>query len=149
MIYILRQKEIYQILSQRPPFLMVDRILQIEPGRRAVGIKNITPELLYCYGGTEEAGFPQVLVLEAMAQVGAIAILTGLAEQGKKTTLFTGMDKVNFYAPVNSGDQLRLEVEILGVKRGMGRRSGRAWVGDRLVAEGVLWFAIVDKPNLE
>jgi len=124
---------------------MVDRILWVEPGRRAVGIKNITPGLLDCYGGTEEAGFPQVLILEAMAQVGAVALLTGMAEQDKKTTLFTGMDKVNFYAPVNAGDQLRLDAEIVGIKGGIGRRSGRAWVGDRLVAEGILWFAIADK----
>lgn len=134
---------------------MVDRILRVEPGRRAVGIKNIAPGLLDCYGGlldcyggTEEAGFPQVLILEAMAQVGAVAVLTGMAEQAKKTTLFTGMDKVNFYAPVNVGDQLRLEVEIVGIKGGIGRRSGRAWVGDRLVAEGILWFAIADKTRI-
>ena len=127
---------------------MVDCILRVEPGRRAVGIKNITPGLLGCYVGTEEAWFPQVLILEAMAQVGAVAVLTGMAEQGKKTTLFTGMDKVNFYAPVNVGDQLRLDVEIVGIKGGIGRRAGRAWVDDRLVAEGILWFAIADKTRI-
>lgn len=142
-------KEICKILSHRPPFLMIDRIVQIEPGRRAIGIKSITRELLNSHGGTVESGFPQVLVLEAMAQVGAVAFLAGLTEGGNHITLFTGMDKVHFYTPVYAWEELRLEVEILGVKSGMGRRSGQAWVGDRLVAEGVLWFAMVDKATLD
>jgi 3-hydroxyacyl-[acyl-carrier-protein] dehydratase len=137
-------KQIMAIIPHRPPILLVDRVLEMEPGKRAVGIKNVSanePVFQGHYPGNPI--FPGVLILEAMAQTGAVALLS-IPEYAAKVPLFAGADEVKWKRPVYPGDQLRLEVEIVAMKRGVGIGNGRAYVGDELKAEATLKFALID-----
>ncbi|MDN5348082.1 MAG: 3-hydroxyacyl-[acyl-carrier-protein] dehydratase [Clostridia bacterium] len=138
---------IQEVLPHRYPFLLVDRILEMEPGRRAVGLKNVSANEPF-FGG-HFPGYPVmpgVLIMEALAQVGAIALLQ-LPHFRGKLPFFGGMDGVRFRRQVIPGDQLRLEVEIIKLKGRAGKAYGRAWVGDELAAEGELLFAVGEKPE--
>jgi 3-hydroxyacyl-[acyl-carrier-protein] dehydratase len=139
-------KQIMEIIPHRQPILMVDRIIELEPGKRAIGIKNISanePVFQGHYPGNPI--FPGVLIIEAMAQTGAVAMMS-LPEYGNKVPLFAGIDEAKFKRPVQPGDQLRLELEIVTVRRGLGIGAGKAYVGDQLAAEATIKFALVDKP---
>lgn len=139
--------EILNILPHRYPFLLVDRITELEVGKRAVGIKNVTinePFFQGHYPG--HPVMPGVLILEAMAQVGAVALLKMPEFQGK-IPLFAGVDRVRFRKPVLPGDQLRLEVEVIKMRGGIGKSKALAYVGAELVAEGELLFAIEKMPE--
>ncbi|WP_027094283.1 3-hydroxyacyl-ACP dehydratase FabZ [Cohnella thermotolerans] len=136
--------QIQEIIPHRPPFLLVDRILELEPGKRAVGLKNVTMNEPYFVG--HFPGYPVmpgVLILEALAQVGATAIL-GVEENRGKIGLFAGVDEFRWRGQVTPGDTLTLEVEIVRLKGSIGKGQGTAKVGDRVVAEGVLMFALTD-----
>lgn len=138
-------KRIMEIIPHRYPILMVDRILELEPGKRAVGIKNVSinePFFQGHYPGNPI--FPGVLILEALAQTGAVAVMS-LPEYADKAPIFAGLDDVKFRRPVLPGDQLRLEVEMTAMRRGLGIGNARAYVGDELKAQAVLKFAMVDK----
>ncbi|WP_084667010.1 3-hydroxyacyl-ACP dehydratase FabZ [Thermanaeromonas toyohensis] len=140
-------KAIQQILPHRYPFLLVDRLLEMEPGRRAVGLKNVTANEWYFSG--HFPGYPVmpgVLIVEALAQVGAVALLSQPGFQGK-VPFFGGLDKVRFRRQVVPGDVLRLEVEVLKIKGKAGKAQGRAFVGEELVAEGELLFALGEKED--
>ncbi|HLN64521.1 MAG TPA: 3-hydroxyacyl-ACP dehydratase FabZ [Symbiobacteriaceae bacterium] len=142
-------KQIMAIIPHRAPILMVERILEMEPGKRAVGIKNVSinePFFQGHYPGMPI--FPGVLILEAMAQTGGVAIMS-LPEYANKMPIFAGLDEVKFKRPVYPGDQLRLEVEIVTMKRGLGIGSGKAYVGDELKAEATLKFAMVDASQMK
>lgn len=124
--------------------LMVDRVLEIEPGKRVVAIKNISanePVFQGHYPGNPI--FPGVLMLEAMAQAGGVALMSQ-PEFAGKVPLLAGIDEAKFKKPVLPGDQLRLEVEIIAMRRGLGIGKGRALVGDELKAEATIKFALVD-----
>ncbi len=141
----LSTKEIMEIIPHRYPFLLVDQILELEPGKRAVGIKNVTanePQFTGHFPGNPI--FPGVLQVEALAQVGAVAILS-LPENKTKLALFAGIDEVRFKRPVVPGDTLRLEVEILTMRRGIGKGNATAYIGEQIVCSGVLTFALTDK----
>jgi 3-hydroxyacyl-[acyl-carrier-protein] dehydratase len=132
-------------LPHRYPFLMVDRVLELEPGKRAVALKNVTvnePHFTGHYPGRPI--MPGVLIIEALAQVGGLAVLTSETadESGGVIPLLTGVDKARFRRPVVPGDQLRLEVDILQLRRTIGRCRGVAFVGDDIVAEAELMFVI-------
>lgn len=132
------------IIPHRYPILMIDRVLEIEAGKRAVAIKNVSanePVFQGHYPGNPV--FPGVLIVEAMAQAGAVALLSQ-PEYAGKVPLFAGIDEVKFRKPVLPGDQLRLEVEIVTMRRGLGIGHGKAYVGDELKAQAVLKFALVD-----
>jgi 3-hydroxyacyl-[acyl-carrier-protein] dehydratase len=134
--------EILQVIPHRYPFVLIDRIMELEKGKRAVGLKNVTINEPFFPGHFPgRPVMPGVLILEAMAQVGAVALLS-LPEHAGKVALFAGVDGVRFRRPVVPGDQLRLEVEILKLKSSIGKGQARAYVGDSLVAEGELIFAI-------
>jgi beta-hydroxyacyl-ACP dehydratase FabZ len=140
-------REILNTLPHRYPFLLVDRILEIEPGKRVVGIKNVTFNEEFFQGHFPgNPIMPGVLVLEAMAQVAGIGLLGILPEPEKKVMYLTGVDKCKFRRPVVPGDQLRLEAEILGTKMRITRCRAVATVEGRLCAEAELLSALMDRP---
>lgn len=137
-------KEILTILPHRPPFLFVDRIESLEPGIRACGIKCVSANEPYFVGHFPgQPIMPGVLLIEAMAQVGAVALLSLPAFAGRMA-LFGGVEKARFRRPVVPGDTLRLEVEIVRRISRLGKGHGRVLVGDVVAAEADLTFAITD-----
>ncbi|HWG37269.1 MAG TPA: 3-hydroxyacyl-ACP dehydratase FabZ [Terriglobales bacterium] len=136
--------EIERLLPHRYPFLMLDRIVEFEPAKRIVAIKNVTINEPFFQGHFPgHPIMPGVLVLEALAQAGALMILHEDTEPGQRLIYFTGVDACRFRRPVVPGDQLRLEVVVLGFRSNAGRMQGRAMVGDKLAAEGTLSCAVV------
>lgn len=139
----LNSKEIMDILPHRYPFLLVDRIEEIEEGKRAVGIKNVSINEPFFQGHfPQNPIMPGVLIVEAMAQVGAVAILSHADYKGK-LAVFAGIDRVKFRKQVVPGDVLRMNVELINIKRGIGKAKASASVDDKQVCEGELMFAIV------
>lgn len=136
-------REIQNIIPHRYPFLLVDKILEIEEGKRAVGIKNVTINEPFFQGHFPgNPIMPGVLVVEAMAQVGAVSILA-MEEYKGKLAVFTGIDKLRFKKQVVPGDTLRMEVTMLAMKRGIGKAKAEAYVGEQLAVSGELMFAII------
>lgn len=137
-------QQIQEIIPHRYPFLLVDRIVEIEWGQRAVGIKNVTVNEPFFQGHFPgNPIMPGVLIVEALAQVGAVAIL-GMEEHRGKLAFFAGIERVRFKRPVRPGDVLRLEVQVGKMRRNIGTGTGRATVDGQLVAEGELMFALID-----
>ena len=135
-------EEIKEVIPHRYPFLLVDKIVEIEEAKRAVGIKNVTINEPFFQGHFPDYPvMPGVLIVEAMAQVGAIAVLNMEANKGKIGFL-AGLDKVRFKRQVKPGDQLRLEVEITRMKGPIGKGKGRATVDGELACEAEITFAI-------
>ncbi len=133
------------IIPHRDPFLLVDRIIDMEAGERAVGEKTVHPEEWYLSGHfPQRPVMPGVLIIEALAQTGAVVLL---AEEKSDDYLpfFAGLDKVRFRHPVFPGDVIRLEVTITQRRKTFGKGEGRAYVGERLVAQAQLMFALVDR----
>ncbi|WP_018750012.1 3-hydroxyacyl-ACP dehydratase FabZ [Paenibacillus sanguinis] len=138
----LNTNEIQEILPHRPPFLLVDRIIELEEGKRAVGIKNVTINEPFFTG--HFPGFPVmpgVLITEALAQVGAVAMLNVESNRGK-IGLLAGLDGFRFRGQVFPGDTLRLEVDIIRMKGSIGKGRAVAKVEDKIVAEGEIMFAL-------
>ncbi|GIN90869.1 3-hydroxyacyl-[acyl-carrier-protein] dehydratase FabZ [Siminovitchia terrae] len=135
-------QQIKEIIPHRYPFLLVDRILEIEEGKRAVGLKNVTANEEFFNGHFPDYPvMPGVLIVEALAQVGAVAMLKREENRGK-LAFFAGIDKCRFKRQVKPGDQLHLEVEIVRVKGPMGKGKGIARVGEEIVCETEIMFAI-------
>lgn len=138
----LNVKEIQEIIPHRPPFLLVDRIVELEEGKRAVGIKNVTVNEPFFTGHFPDYPvMPGVLITEALAQVGAVAILNVEGNRGKIGFL-AGLDGFRFRGQVVPGDTLRLEVEIIRLKGSIGKGRAVAKVDDKVVAEGEIMFAL-------
>ncbi|MBI3889959.1 MAG: UDP-3-O-[3-hydroxymyristoyl] N-acetylglucosamine deacetylase [Candidatus Wallbacteria bacterium] len=136
-------RRIWATIPHRFPFLLVDRMLEVQTGVRAVGIKNVTINEPFFSGHfPEQPVMPGVLVLEALAQVAGICVLS-LPEVQGRTPFFTGMDAVHFRRPVLPGDQLRLEIEVEKIRGNMGKFRGTALVDGKMVAEGILKFSLL------
>jgi 3-hydroxyacyl-[acyl-carrier-protein] dehydratase len=139
---ILSARQIQEIIPHRYPFLLVDRIVELDEGRRAVGIKNVTINEPFFQGHFPgNPVMPGVLIMEAMAQVGAVVLLKLPANAGK-LGLLAGIDKCRFRQQVHPGDQLRLEVQFLKIRGNIGKAQARAFVGDQVAAEGEFLFAL-------
>ncbi len=139
-------RQIQEIIPHRYPMLLVDRILELEPGVRAVGIKNVSHGDAFFVG--HFPGYPVmpgVLIVEALAQVGAVALLQ-MPEHRGKLVFFAGIDGVRFKRQVVPGDVLRLEVELGKLRRGFGSGNATATVDGLLAAQGQLLFAVGDAP---
>ncbi len=135
-------QEIQKIIPHRYPFLLVDRILELEIGKRAVGYKNVTINEPFFQGHFPSYPvMPGVLIVEALAQVGAVAMLS-VEENRGKTAFFAGIDGFRFKEQVKPGDTLRLEVEITRNKGKIGKGTAKALVNDKIAAEGEIMFAI-------
>lgn len=135
-------KEIKEILPHRYPFLLVDRVIEMEEGKSITGYKNITVNEQFFNGHfPEEPVMPGVLILEAIAQVGAIAILSKEEFKGK-IPLFAGADKVRFRQKVVPGDRLELSCEIVKLRGPVGIGKGIAKVDGKKVCEAEIMFAI-------
>ena len=142
-------EDIQRILPHRYPFLLVDRILELEPGMRAVGLKNVTINEAFFQGHFPgHPVMPGVLVVEAMAQVGGVLLLSMTGNDGK-IAYFGGMDKVRFRKPVLPGDTLITEVELLRSRGDIGKVRVTGRVNRQIVAEGEYIFALVDRNTLE
>lgn len=135
-------QEIMSIIPHRPPFLLIDRIIELEPGMRAVGEKQVTIGEPFFQGHFPgNPIMPGVLIVEALAQTGSVAALS-LDEYRNKLALFAGIEKVRFSKPVVPGDTLRMEVRLSRIRLGVGRGTGSATVDGQVVCEGELLFAI-------
>lgn len=137
-------RAILAVLPHRYPFLLVDRIIEVEPGKRAVGLKNVTANEPQFQGHFPERPImPGVLIIEALAQVGAVLMLLQDANQGK-LALFAGIDGCRFRRVVGPGDQLLLTVEVLKLRGAFGKVKATATVDGQLAAEAELLFTITE-----
>jgi len=135
-------QQIKEIIPHRYPFLMIDKVIEIEEGKRAVAIKNVTANEEFFNGHFPDYPvMPGVLIVEALAQTGAVAMLKQEAYKGK-LAFFTGIDNCRFKRQVKPGDQLRLEVEIVRIKGPIGKGKARATVDGELACETEIMFAI-------
>ncbi|WP_025115410.1 3-hydroxyacyl-ACP dehydratase FabZ [Lysinibacillus fusiformis] len=137
----LTSQQIQEILPHRYPFLLVNRIVELEEGKRAVGLKNVTINEEFFNGHFPQYPvMPGVLIVEALAQVSAVIMLTKEGNEGR-LGLLAGIDQCRFKKQVKPGDQLRLEVEITRVKGSIGKGKGIATVDGEMVCEMELVFA--------
>lgn len=139
--------QIMEILPHRYPFLLVDKVLEMDNGKRIVAIKNVTMNEPFFQGHFPgHPVMPGVLIIEAMAQVAAImAYLTSASNAEKKIIYFMAIDNARFRKPVKPGDTLRFELETIFYKRGIWSVAGKAYVGDTLVTEADLKATLADK----
>jgi beta-hydroxyacyl-ACP dehydratase FabZ len=143
-------RQILKILPHRYPFLLVDRILSMEEGRRVTGIKNVTFNEPFFQGHFPGSPvMPGVLIVEAMAQVGAVLLLRGVADRERKLVYFAGIDSARFRRPVIPGDQVRFEVQVVKLRSRSARLRGEAFVDGVLVAEAELFSSMVDRDAQE
>ena len=134
--------QIKEIIPHRYPFLLVDKILELEEGKRAVGIKNVTANEEFFNGHFPEYPvMPGVLIIEALAQVGAVAMLIKDENRGR-LAFFAGIDNCRFKRQVRPGDQLKLEVEMTRVRATFGKGKAIATVDGELVCETDIMFAL-------
>ncbi|MGG3625298.1 3-hydroxyacyl-ACP dehydratase FabZ [Bacillus gobiensis] len=140
-------QQIKEIIPHRYPFLLVDRITEVEEGKRAVGYKNVSANEEFFNGHFPDYPvMPGVLIVEALAQVGAVAMLIKEENKGR-LAFFTGIDNCRFKKQVKPGDQLHLEVEMTRVRGPIGKGKGVATVDGEIVCETEIMFALGDKED--
>jgi 3-hydroxyacyl-[acyl-carrier-protein] dehydratase len=138
-------KDIYKLLPHRYPFLMVDRVIEIDPGKRIVGIKNLSINEEFFQGHFPgNPIMPGVLIVEALAQLAGILAFKSGAPEGK-SVFFMSIEKAKFRRPVVPGDQLRLEVSILQCRGNVWKFGGTALVEDKMAAEAEFTAMVTDR----
>ena len=139
---------IVNCIPHRYPFLLVDRILELEAERRIVAIKNVTMNEPFFQGHFPGAPvMPGVLIVEAMAQAGAVLLFHDMEERDSRLILFTGIDKARFRRPVVPGDQLRLTLEVVKRRSKVFKLKAIAEVDGQLAAEAEIMSSLVDRPG--
>ena len=139
--------DILKVLPHRYPFLLVDRILDTDNRTYMVGLKNVTINEPFFQGHfPDHPVMPGVLLVEALAQVGVVLLLTGDQSRNSKLVYFSGIDKCRFRQPVFPGDQLRMEVSVLKQRDRYFKMRGQALVDGNLVVEAELSCSLVDRP---
>ena len=142
-------EEILNILPHRYPFLLVDRVIELEEKVRAVGIKNVTINEPFFQGHFPgKPVMPAVLIVEGMAQVGAVMLLSSIPDRRNKLIYFTGIDQARFRRPVVPGDQIRYELKVLKLKSRTCLMRGEAYVEGQLAAEAEILCAMVEMPEV-
>ena len=140
--------DIMSFLPHRYPFLLVDRILEIEGEKRIVGLKNVTINEPFFQGHFPGAPvMPGVLIIECMAQVAGVMIYRDMPDKARKLIYFTGIENAKFRRPVVPGDQLRIEMQLLSRRTNFGKMNGQATVDGKLAAEATVTFAITKRPG--
>jgi 3-hydroxyacyl-[acyl-carrier-protein] dehydratase len=143
--FMLDVTQIKEIIPHRYPFLLVDRILEVEDGVRAIGIKNVSANEEFFNGHFPDYPvMPGVLIVEALAQVGAVAMLKKEDNRGR-LAFFAGIDNCRFKKQVKPGDQLRLEVEIIRLRGPIGKGKAVATVDGEVACEAEITFALGEK----
>ena len=148
--YVMDINKIREYLPHRYPFLLVDRILEIEVPKRIVGIKNVTVNEPQFMGHFPTLPiFPGVLILEAMAQVGGILLIESLQlEIGKYAILYAGVDNARFKRPVVPGDTMVIEMESIVMKKRLSKMKGVVTVDGKVAAEAVIMASVVETEKL-
>lgn len=140
-------QQILKLLPHRYPFLMIDRVLEVEPGVRVLALKNVSVNEPAFQGHFPSVPvFPGVLIVEAVAQAAGIVAMTAHPEMGQKVVYLAALDGFRFRKPVIPGDQLRIAVEKLAEKRSMWKFAAKVDVDGKLVAEGEIMATVIDAP---
>lgn len=140
--------QIQRILPHRYPFLMIDRVLEVERMKRIVAIKNVTVNEPWFHGHFPgHPLMPGVLIIEAMAQAGGVLLLLDVPDRESKLVVFTGIDGAKFRRPVVPGDTVRFEITVTAWRSRVGKMEGVAYVGDKKVCEATLSCMLVPKGN--
>jgi len=142
---VLKVEEILKLLPHRYPFLLVDRVVSLDPGKSIVAIKNVTANESFFEGHFPEVKImPGVLIVEAVAQAGGILLYSSLPDAAKKLVVLSKLQNIKFRKIVVPGDQIRLEAEIIKVRARFATIRGRAIVDKEIVVEGEIAAAIID-----
>lgn len=138
--------EIQSIIPHRYPMLLIDRVVELEPLKKIVALKNVTMNEAVFQGHFPGAPvYPGVFIIEAMAQAGAVLLFREVPDRENKLLYFTSIEEAKFRKPVLPGDQLRLEVSVIRYKMGYAKLRALAYVGEQLVTEAVISSALADK----
>src|ERR1700739_4145086 len=142
--------EIQRILPHRYPFLLIDRVIDLTPRERIIAIKNVTINEPFFQGHFPNLPImPGVLVVEAIAQAGGALLLTEVEDRDQKLMVFTGIERARFRRPIIPGDQVRIEVEVKSWRMNAVRMEGKAFVGDKRVAEATVMCQLIARAGTQ